>query len=259
MPIKTGRTGQPKPGKSARTGKTAIIAIILACLLVAGVMYWALGRSPGAPPGDETSGTSREAGEKGNEGNKPADMATHLWIEKAHLKFESDGNKDMLRAIIDKAGGEVSDKTGYRYQWTINEKPSGGDSDSIGDFKRGDIIAVRITPFEEEKTGTAKVMSVVVQNTSPKVSETKELKNDGKNLVYQVIAKDNDGDKLTYTLVDAPEGAVIDSSSGVINWSIKDGDKTEPKSFKVKVSDGNGGETVYPVNILVEKKTEKEQ
>ena len=56
------------------------------------------------------------------------------------------------------------------------------------------------------------------------MSEIKVLKNDGKNISYQIVATDPDGDTLSYSLLDPPAGMVIDSSTGIINWQIKEGD-----------------------------------
>ncbi len=41
---------------------------------------------------------------------------------------------------------------------------------------------------------------------------------------YQVIATDVDGDQLSYQLLEGPAGAVQDSSTGLIEWSVNDAD-----------------------------------
>src|SRR5690606_14650052 len=57
---------------------------------------------------------------------------------------------------------------------------------------------------------------------------------------YEVLATDQDGDALTYTLVSAPEGMTIQSDSGVIEWVPSVGQQGEAHVV-VSVGDGFGG------------------
>jgi len=66
---------------------------------------------------------------------------------------------------------------------------------------------------------------------------------------YNVDATDTDGDILTYTLTNPPEGMTINSSNGVINWipteegdysvtvKVSDGKSTDSQSFTIIVSE----------------------
>jgi hypothetical protein len=177
-----------------------------------------------------------------------------LSIAKINFTLEVVDNKDVLRVIVEKlAGKEKEDENvRFRYEWSINSKPAGADADNVTGFKRGDTVAVKVTPFEGDKRGAPRVLSLVIQNLSPKVSELKELKNDGKNLSYQVIATDPDGDTLSYSLLESPPGMTIDSTTGVVNWQLKEGDAGK-YMVKVKVSDGKGGQVTYPVEMKIGK------
>jgi hypothetical protein len=174
-------------------------------------------------------------------------------IAQASLKFESDGRKDTLRAIVEKIAGREPENIQYKYEWSINRKPAGDNSDSIGGFKRGDFITVKITPYDGDMPGSYKVLSVTAENSSPKPLDMKALKSEGTNLSYQVVAADPDGDAISYELIDAPSGMTI-NSEGVINWQVKD-DDYGTKTVKVKISDNKGGDTTWPVDFTVKKKT----
>ena len=71
---------------------------------------------------------------------------------------------------------------------------------------------------------------------------------------YDVDATDPDvGDTLTYSLVTAPLGASINTSSGLINWTAPDkGGTNYSENFVVQVSDGTPGNEVqqgWTVNV----------
>lgn len=166
-------------------------------------------------------------------------------ITKAKFRLENINNRDVFKVIT-----EGSDKDGdaitYTYEWTKNDEPA-GNGDSISGFKRGDKIAVKVTPFDGKNYGQPRILAIEIKNAIPKIIEHKEVKFDGELLSYQVKAADPDGDKLLYSLVDAPKGMTIDSS-GLIKWQVKPEDYGKD-TVKVKVSDGQGGEVVYTLNI----------
>ena len=67
---------------------------------------------------------------------------------------------------------------------------------------------------------------------------------------YQVLATDIDGDQLTYKLLQAPQGAAIDSSSGLITWQAAI-EQLGKNAFKVEVSDGQADDTQqFEVEVL---------
>jgi Ca2+-binding RTX toxin-like protein len=59
-----------------------------------------------------------------------------------------------------------------------------------------------------------------------------------KAYVYDADAADIDGDTLTYGLLEAPNGAAIDSASGLVTWTP---DEAGVYRFVIGVDDGNGG------------------
>jgi hypothetical protein len=169
-------------------------------------------------------------------------------ITNAKLTLENIDGQDVLKVSIkDKAGEGIT----WVYEWTINDIPS-GKGDSIKGFKRGDNVIVKISPFDGEKYGRSKVLTTTINNTAPRVIEDKTATFDGKQMTYQVKAADADGDNLTYSLSEAPQGMLIDSKSGIISWSNIPENQQE-FGMKVKIADGHGGELVYPVTVNLPK------
>jgi hypothetical protein len=175
-------------------------------------------------------------------------------IARARLQMETVDSKDVLRVIVEKSTAENNSEIVYRYEWSINGQPAGSGSDSIGGFKRGDKVVVKITPVVGEKTGNPRVLTMYVQNTTPTVSESKEPKYDGKAFTAQINASDPDGDTLSYELLSGPEGMTIDKKSGMVNWPLKESDSGD-YPVKVKITDGHGGEIMYQLTATIPKET----
>jgi VCBS repeat-containing protein len=66
--------------------------------------------------------------------------------------------------------------------------------------------------------------------------------------VYDASAQDVDGDQLAYRLVDGPQGAYIDSKTGVLHWAAAAG----VFHFVVQADDGHGGVTQQAFNLTVD-------
>lgn len=171
---------------------------------------------------------------------------------KAKLRLESSGDRDVVRVIIDRPAGTEDSDFAYRFEWTVNGKPAGDGSDSLSGFKRGDRIAVKITPLQDGKAGSSRVLDFLVQNTPPRVTAAQDMKFEGNTFSYQVKGVDQDGDTLSYALEDAPEGMTIDPQSGAIRWQLKESDYGE-RTIKVKVSDGKGGVANYNLKVDFQK------
>ena len=71
---------------------------------------------------------------------------------------------------------------------------------------------------------------------------------------YAVRATDPDGDALTFSLTNAPDGMTIDPDSGQIRWTAS---PTQIGTFtpSVTVSDGNGGSDSQPIPLTVTAET----
>jgi ribosomal protein S6E (S10) len=91
----------------------------------------------------------------------------------------------------------------------------------------------------------ANVNDPPVFTTQPKTTATEEAE-----YFYEVEASDDDGDTLTFSLLNYPAGMVIDSQDGTINWTPTN-EQMGTHSIVIKVIDGNGGDTRQSFTITV--------
>jgi hypothetical protein len=133
------------------------------------------------------------------------------------------------------------DNLTLQYAWTRNGEPAGDTPRLTGQFKKGDKISVRITPFDGAEYGNAVVLQREIANLPPVIIDHREFRFEGGVYTYQVKATDPEGDPLTYSLKSSAEGMTIDERTGLITWNV-------PRSFTgkmpvmVSVTDNHGGE-----------------
>jgi cellulose biosynthesis protein BcsQ len=109
------------------------------------------------------------------------------------------------------------------------------------DFYGRDEFTYTVTD-REGLSDTAKVtVTVTSVNDAPRITSKPVIKAMvGVNYQYSVIAKDPDaGDVLTYRLPTRPAGMAINSGTGVINWTPKEGDMDQTFEVAVEVTDSN--------------------
>lgn len=98
-------------------------------------------------------------------------------------------------------------------------------------------------------------INVAQPNTAPSISSTAPVGPAGVGLPYQynVDAVDVDNDTLTWSLTDAPNGATIDATTGVINWTPTSG-QLGSQDFVVNVDDGRGlnDQQTFSVNVEID-------
>lgn len=231
--------------------KKVLVVVILVVLAVLAVLYYFLSRAPSGQTGQPAAQTPAADGQAGPPvSGTSADAGVAMG--KARLQLESSSDKDVVRVVIDRPAGTEDPDTVYRFEWTVNGKPAGDGSDSLSGFKRGDRVAVKITPSREGKAGSSRILDFLVHNTPPRVTPGQDMKFEGNTFSYQVKGTDQDGDALSYTLEDAPEGMTIDPQSGAIRWQLKESDYGE-RTIKVKVSDGQGGVANYNLKVDFQK------
>lgn len=247
---------QKKAQKKNGKNKTYIVLIIIGIIVAVVLLYLFFGGKPSETDVAVVSKNGTTEASDSPEARKPQEPL--FAISKAKLKLESIDNKDIVRVIVEKSSGNDGNEISYKYDWSINGKPAGDGSDSLSGFKRGDKVAVKVTPFEGEKVGQSRVLEFSVQNTLPQVVDDKQFKYDGKSFSYKIMGTDPDGDVLTYSLAEAPRGMTIDPKTGVINWQLKDEDYGQ-HTINVKIADNKGGVTIYPVKIDLPKPTEEKK
>ncbi len=242
----------PPPKKKLFDAKSIIFIVVFLGAFITYMVYSGSEKKGEVP----TKASQTAAGKIGSQEAQTFEAKTDVpSVTKARFEVESVDNADHLKVIAE--GNMIGNvPVLFRYAWTKNGQPVEGGGDSISGFKRGDKIDVKITPYVGELLGQPRTLSTEIKNSTPKVTEDKQVVFEGNIMKYQVKATDPDGDKLTYALEDAPQGMTIDSGTGLVQWPVKD-DFSGKVSFKVKISDGNGGEIIYGLSANVEKPIEK--
>ncbi len=137
----------------------------------------------------------------------------------------------------------------YRYQWQVNGDPAGtpGSANTFDtrNLKKRDGVSVTMTVSDGTLTSSPVRSSMVfVQNRKPEIISSAPDAMPGGRYLYQVVAKDPDGDVLKYRLEQAPAGMTINESSGLIQWALQKDTMYPGRNeavVRVVVDDGDGG------------------
>ena len=236
-------TKQKKPTKKIKPkSKKTYIYIAIGILMVIILLYFLI----------ET--TDKEGQEKtkkrGLEKTQTKDVsikkqAPFVPLDKARLELISLGGKDNIRVLVDREDPEMI----YRYQWTINGNIlKDYVSDTVSNFKEGDIVGVLITPIKGEKEGQPRYLSLTIDTVTPKVSGMSEPKIEKDIMEFKILTDSKDGGAFSFTSIKVPDGMVIDGKKGVVKWPIKD----VPAGIyegSVSIKNQKGAETIYTFAI----------
>jgi hypothetical protein len=163
-----------------------------------------------------------------------------------------------------KAEDPEGDLINFKYQWIIfkdggpvrKEVIFEGETNptlSHDKFVHGDILAVRITPFDWKGAEGQMYQSqlVVIKNSPPEIISSPPDDIAGGLFTYPVKVKDPDNDPITFSLSkDAPKGMTIDPASGLITWAISPG-TIGTFAFKVNGDDGHGGTCYQKITLTL--------
>jgi len=148
-----------------------------------------------------------------------------------------------------------NDAVTYTYQWIVNgETVVGPEGPSLANryFRRGDKVQVAATAFDGTDWGHPNTsIPVIIQNSPPMiVSKLPAQLEGGATYRYETKAEDVDGDTLSYSLQgEPPEGMVIDSKTGVVEWQVVIPAKPVTYEYEVVVVDPEGGKSVQKITL----------
>ncbi|URN95130.1 MAG: putative Ig domain-containing protein [Candidatus Pristimantibacillus lignocellulolyticus] len=156
--------------------------------------------------------------------------------EETQLKFTAVGTDADLPAntltysLVDAPTGASINATTGVFTWTPTE------TQGAGSYTFEIVVSDGVLSDSEEITVTVNEVNVapVLQAIGNKSVYS------GSHLSFTAKAtdEDNPANTLTYSLVDAPEGAVIDSQTGEFTWQPSAMQGSKSYTFTVKVSDG---------------------
>ena len=160
-----------------------------------------------------------------------------------------------VRAESNDTSGSVE----FGYRWSVNDDEVFAATDPVlkTTLKKGDTVSVHVTPMLGGVEGLPASRSVQVVNSPPSVKpDFADIQIKGNGYSFRVQAEDPDGDKLTYSLLSAPSGMMIDPATGVISGEYSEAIAGNQK-VKVSVKDSDNAEVQVeiPINIGFSKPT----
>jgi len=143
----------------------------------------------------------------------------------------------------------------YTYQWEINGNPVSEERGEILEqvrLKKGDSIAVLVTPDDRGTLGVARKSDpILVVNSPPVIVSAPPTTAEGNIYLYQVGANDPDQDPLTFTLRQGPRGMTIDAKTGLLRWEIRPEDKGI-HTIEIEASDNDGAKSIQRYSLAVD-------
>jgi hypothetical protein len=143
----------------------------------------------------------------------------------------------------------------YTYQWekngvVLNEER--GEILERGLFKKGDSIAVIVTPDDRETLGPPKKSeTLIISNSPPIILSSPPTSVEKATYIYQVKANDPDNDPITFTLKSGPKGMEMDKKTGLIRWEIRKEDKGN-HSVEIEAYDDAGAKSIQRYTLTVD-------
>ncbi len=152
---------------------------------------------------------------------------------------------------VDADGDEIR----YNCKWIINAEDVSEEAYVLrGDkIKKGDRVSATVTAYDSYGTGKAyKTQAFVVPNAAPVFTSTPPDSFKGGTYTYKAVARDPDGDDITYSLTACPKGMTIDGKSGTITWPIHRNDSGS-HTVEVVAQDSEGAKAFqqYSLNITL--------
>ncbi len=145
------------------------------------------------------------------------------------------------------------DEVRFHYKWSINDKELFENSPVLlGDrIKRGDKVALVITPYDVEGEGTPFISrNIIIPNAAPHIVSNPPQEFQGTVYTYHVVAEDPDGDPIMFSLVSAPPGMTMDSSTGMITWQINE-QSSGPHPVEIVAQDPEGMKTTQNYTLTI--------
>ncbi len=160
---------------------------------------------------------------------------------------------DTLKVEV-KAHDPEGDHINYFFIWQVNGETVQQSDENVLHYalKAGDEVVVTAIASDGRQKGNPVSNMVVVGNAPPNVCLlSQQLKGD----VYQAQLKvdDPEGDQISFSLKEAPQGMQI-NEQGLISWRIEKGLSGE-FPVVVEVQDGYGGKAILSFKVKIKRVT----
>ncbi len=160
-----------------------------------------------------------------------------------------------------KARVEASDPDGdtiaFSYQWMKNGDELIGETfETLKDatLKKGDKIILRVTPYDRVSIGQEVAsQEFTILNSAPIITSSPQAQKLKSTVYrYQVVAKDPDGDPMSFSLSpSSPRGMTINPQTGLIQWKIGPNDAAGTHTIEIIATDGDEGRCTQKYNLTV--------
>ncbi len=176
-------------------------------------------------------------------------------VEEVHIEPKLPYANSDLKAIVRSTDSD-GDSVTYLYQWEKSGNVlSEGESEILEStrFKRGDSIAVTVTPNDGEKLGKPKKSeAIIIANSPPIIVSSPPAKLNGGNIyTYQVKTEDMDNDPITFGLRTAPKGMVINKEIGLIQWEVSRADSGD-HLIEIEATDPEGAKSLQGYTLTIQ-------
>jgi hypothetical protein len=241
------------------TRKTVLKAVALGFKVNDARIEWILNGGPVAGMGDTFTPSATTKGDKvqarafvgeaevSSEAIEIKNSPPELTRVKIMPEVFKPGDKINVEAAAEDAD---NDEVAISYEWTKNGEPAGEGKTMELPLKRGDIISVKVTPFDGQAYGESALLKREIKNMPPVITEDYKFKTSGRNWSHQIEAADPDGDTLAYSLKSAPPGMEVDPAKGLITWDVPRGFHGKATVVAV-VNDGHGGEASHTFIVTI--------
>jgi hypothetical protein len=172
-----------------------------------------------------------------------------VWVE-PKVAYVTDRLKANLKSLdLDR------DFIYHTYQWEKNGTLLSEEREEIlerGRFKKGDSIAVIVTPDDREILGPPKKSEpLIISNSPPLILSSPPTSVEKTTYIYQVKANDPDNDPIAFALRSGPKGMEMDKKTGLIKWEIRKEDKGN-HSVEIEVSDDAGAKSIQRYTLMID-------
>jgi hypothetical protein len=160
-----------------------------------------------------------------------------------------------LKARIEASDPE-GDTIAFSYQWIKNgDELIAETSETLRDptLKKGDKIALRVSPYDMKSTGEEVTsQEIVILNSAPVITSSPKAQKMKSGLYrYQVVAEDPDGDPITFSLSpSSPQGMTIDPQTGLTQWKIGRND-AGTHTIEIIAADGDKGTCTQKYSLII--------
>jgi hypothetical protein len=234
-----------------------------AALILAAIWFlWAPGPEealrPPPPVAGETQGApSPPSVASHNLPETPAPEPELAFIQAVRLQPDRPTRTDRLQAEVVPAP-TAPKKLAYAYRWKVNDRiipEAVGDSLILAPFKKGDLIAVTVTPNDGETHGLAVESPLVAVHAiapSLELKARRQVRKPGQPIELELAGVSPEGGPVSYSL-EPPlvPGMTIDRASGKITWTLQP-DQKGPFRFGAAVADDQGTKVTKTFDITAE-------